>query len=139
MNRMEWQTLAEVRIAEAESLLSAAIPFADGAYYLAGYAVECALKACIAKNVKEFDWPDQKFVVKCHVHDVQALTRLAGIDNARSEIAQSRPAFERNWNVVKDWNEQARYERFTLVQAQTLFEAVVDGKDGVLPWIKVHW
>lgn len=32
----------------------------DGAYYLSGYAVEWALKACIAKNVKRYDFPDRK-------------------------------------------------------------------------------
>ena len=28
-----------------------------GAYYLMGYAVECALKACIAKQTKRYDFP----------------------------------------------------------------------------------
>jgi len=32
----------------------------DGAYYLAGYAVECALKACIAKGTQRFEFPDKR-------------------------------------------------------------------------------
>ncbi|MBI0577948.1 HEPN domain-containing protein [Neobacillus cucumis] len=36
----------------------------DGAYYLSGYVIECALKACIAKYTKEFDFPDKKLIDK---------------------------------------------------------------------------
>ena len=51
MNRLEFQQLAEVRVREAEALL--AVGLWDGAYYLAGYAVECALKACILRLVEQ--------------------------------------------------------------------------------------
>jgi HEPN domain-containing protein len=44
MNRDDFQQLADVRIAEAAVLLAQGNY--DGAYYLAGYAVECGLKAC---------------------------------------------------------------------------------------------
>ena len=49
MNRTDLQQPALTRLAEAKALLAAGFP--AGAYYLAGYAVECALKACIAKDV----------------------------------------------------------------------------------------
>jgi hypothetical protein len=45
VNRAEFQKLADLRAREAGVLLAARCY--DGAYYLAGYAVECALKACI--------------------------------------------------------------------------------------------
>jgi hypothetical protein len=47
MNRAELQRLAKERISDAKVLLAAR--HWSAAYYLAGYAVECALKACIAK------------------------------------------------------------------------------------------
>ncbi len=47
MNRIDLQQLARARLREAEALLNAGEW--SGAYYLAGYAVECGLKACIAK------------------------------------------------------------------------------------------
>ena len=59
MNRTDFQKLAEERIAEAKILLDAGKW--SGAYYLAGYAVECALKACIAKMTKSEDFPDKDF------------------------------------------------------------------------------
>jgi hypothetical protein len=50
VNRVEPQRLAKERISDAKVLLGAR--HWVGAYYLAGYAVECALKACIAKLMK---------------------------------------------------------------------------------------
>ncbi len=45
MNRLEFQAMAEERIVDASLLLVGGQWSA--AYYLAGYAVECGLKACI--------------------------------------------------------------------------------------------
>jgi HEPN domain-containing protein len=47
VDRQDLQELSRVRLKEATALLK--LGLFDGAYYLAGYAVECALKACIAK------------------------------------------------------------------------------------------
>ena len=47
-----------MRVKEAAVLLQNGCP--EGAYYLAGYAVECALKACVAKQTREHDFPDRK-------------------------------------------------------------------------------
>src|SRR5690242_7885063 len=52
VNCTDFKKLAEIRMAEARTLLKAR--HYDGAYYLAGYAVECALKACIAKRTKKY-------------------------------------------------------------------------------------
>ena len=65
MNRKELQTLAKIRIKEAEVLLNNNLNNKryDGAYYLCGYGVECALKACIAKNTKRYEFPDKQTVL----------------------------------------------------------------------------
>ncbi len=47
MNRSDLQNLATIRLRDAEVLLDNGRY--DGAYYLLGYVIECALKACIAK------------------------------------------------------------------------------------------
>jgi HEPN domain-containing protein len=49
ISRADFQQLADVRLKEAKALLD--LGMWDGAYYLAGYAVEVALKACIIKIV----------------------------------------------------------------------------------------
>lgn len=50
MDRRRFQELSRIRLDEAKALLESEL--SDGAFYLAGYAVECALKACIAKNTR---------------------------------------------------------------------------------------
>ncbi|MCI0704067.1 MAG: DNA-binding protein, partial [Planctomycetia bacterium] len=82
MTRSDFQQLAQVRINEAAVLLAASKW--DGAYYLAGYAVECALKACIAKLTKAEDFPPKKKVVEdCYSHDLNTLLKAAGLTAAR--------------------------------------------------------
>jgi hypothetical protein len=55
MNRTDFQKLTELRLNEANTLLGGKCY--EGAYYLTGYAVECALKACIAKQTQQHDFP----------------------------------------------------------------------------------
>ena len=47
MDRRDLQALSKARLIEAKALLK--LGLTDGACYLAGYTVECAIKACIAK------------------------------------------------------------------------------------------
>ncbi|HYP39716.1 MAG TPA: HEPN domain-containing protein [Chloroflexia bacterium] len=62
MNRDDFRKLAGLRITEAKVLLDNACY--EAAYYLSGYAVECALKACIAKKTRRFDFPDKEFACR---------------------------------------------------------------------------
>jgi HEPN domain-containing protein len=57
MNRADFQQLAELRLQDAEALLQAGRY--EAAYYLAGYAIECALKACIAKRTEAESSPHE--------------------------------------------------------------------------------
>jgi hypothetical protein len=139
VNRTDLQTLADVRIDEAQALLGLAPPRPDGAYYLAGYAVECALKAAIAKLTNQHDWPEKTFVNECHTHNILSLVRLAGLEAARAADAVANPAIAQNWLIVKDWSERSRYERHSQIKAQKMIDAVTDPVSGVLPWIKVRW
>lgn len=139
VNRKDFQLLAGVRIEEARALLTLPTPMPDGAYYLAGYAMECALKACICRKYAEHDWPDKRFVADCHTHDILDLVKLAGIAPQRVADATSDIAFAKNWQVVKDWSEQSRYERHSLVKAQKMFDAIDNNANGVLSWIKARW
>lgn len=49
MNRTQWQKLAERWLEDAKALLDA--ERWPAAYYLAGYAIECGLKACVLVRV----------------------------------------------------------------------------------------
>lgn len=113
----------------------------SGAYYLAGYAVECALKACIAKRTSQFDFPDKSVAQRAFTHNLSALLDLAGLDVALklATTTAANPALGLNWQTLKDWSEEARYRQTTEPQARELYEAVTDPANGVLPWIKGHW
>jgi HEPN domain-containing protein len=137
LNRSQLQDLAEERARDAEALLNAGQW--SGAYYLAGYAIECGLKACIAKLTSQHDYPDKDLAQRCYTHKIQSLVEVAGLELQRKTDATANPTLGGYWLVVKDWDEKARYQRWTELQARKLFRAVTDPTDGVLPWIRVHW
>ena len=137
MNRIQLQELAAVRARESELLLSAAAY--DGAYYLVGYAVECGLKACIAKATREHDFPDRKTVDDSYSHDLVQLVAVAGLSTELKEEQRRSAEFELNWTTTKDWSEKTRYERKSKQQAELLHKAVTDPEHGVFTWLQKHW
>ena len=50
MYKRDLQRISDIRLSEAKVLLDN--EYYSGAYYQLGYSVECALKACIAKQVQ---------------------------------------------------------------------------------------
>jgi len=138
MHRNDLRRLSRLRIREARLLLHAGS--FQGAYYLAGYAVECALKACIARQFQQHDIPDRKHVNDVYSHDVDKLLDLAGLRPALQHDAATQPALKTNWNVVKDWSETARYEPSIAGQrAQDLYSACAGRRDGILGWLRNRW
>jgi HEPN domain-containing protein len=99
VDRKDLQALSRVRLREAKALLDAGL--CDGAYYLAGYAVECALKACIAKATKRHEFPDKARVLGSYTHDLPELLRRADLERARIERERLDSEFGRNWSIVK--------------------------------------
>ena len=139
MNKTDLEQLADLRLSEAAALLGLTPPMPDGAYYLAGYAVECALKACIAKLTAQHDFPDKNYASKCFTHKAKELVPLAGIEGDRLAAMVADTVLAANWLVVKDWSEESRYQRWTVVQATTLVDAIREPNHGVLQWVKGHW
>jgi len=137
VNRTDLQRLARTRIRDAEVLLGAGQW--SGAYYLAGYAVECALKACIAKQTGLHDFPDKDRVLKSYSHRVESLVELADLTSQLDDALRADSTFKQNWSFVKDWNEQSRYQERTEAKARQLFDAISHPTRGVLSWIKGHW
>jgi HEPN domain-containing protein len=138
VTRADFQQLADVRLQEAKVLLDAGQW--DGAYYLAGYAVEVALKACIIKRVMATDaFPEKKFSENCWTHDLGKLFDLAGLMPAWTAAMAADPVLSGNWGIAKLWYEQVRYHRVAEVEAKRLYNAIADPSHGVLPWIKTYW
>jgi len=134
--RKDFKALADLRIAESRILL--ANHKEQGAYYLAGYAVECALKACIAKKTKRFQFPPKaEDVREVYSHKLEKLVEAAGLKDQRYRELKSNPSFAANWSTVKDWTEESRYKT-TGLNGKDMYNAV-SGANGVLPWIKLRW
>jgi len=135
MNSIAFQVLARERLSDADALLLAGR--FDCAYYVAGYAVECALKACIAGNTRAGDFPPRE-TRKIYTHDLEDLLESSGLSQDRRQSSAGFP--ERNWSIVKDWSESARYERkMDRLRAEELMDAISNPKDGVLQWLVKRW
>ena len=94
--RAEFQQLAEDRLDEAKALLD--LGKWGGAYYLAGYALELALKACIIKMLMATDaFPDKEFSKNCYTHAIEKLVGLAKLEGERKLAMDAEPAHKANW------------------------------------------
>jgi HEPN domain-containing protein len=107
---------------------------------LVGYAVECALKAVIAKETKQYDFPDRAFAARCFTHDLTDLLGVAGLKQKLKEREDADEDFKLNWAVVKDWSEQYRYEAtMEKTKASDLYDAITDETAGILQWLRAYW
>jgi len=131
-DRATFQKLAEERLAEAKVLL--ANGHSSGAYYLAGYAIECALKSKIARGFRSDEIPELKTVQKIYTHDLSVLVGLAGLSR---ELEENLDLYRR-WTIAKSWSEGARYKSWNDDDASAIV-AAVDGEDGILAWLRSHW
>jgi hypothetical protein len=137
VNRTDLQRLSLARLAEAKALLAAGHP--AGAYYLAGYAIECALKACIAKRTEQHDFPDKDRVQGAWTHDFERLVRCADLD-ASLKRQRAGPEFDDSWTLVAEWDESSRYDLDCTAKAAAAFVGAIEREpDGVLAWIQAQW
>lgn len=139
MNRTELQRLSDERIEDAQTLLAASRW--AGAYYLAGYAVECALKACVMAYIERTGviFEDKKYAEKCWTHDIDILVKLAELTDQLDVAKAANPHLKSNWTLVKEWSEVDRYRFATQQRAEKLLDAITNHSSGVLTWIKKYW
>lgn len=136
MNRGDLKNLALTRLKEVEVLLTNRQY--SGAYYLSGYVIECALKACIAKQTHKFDFPDKKNVIDSYTHDLEKLVKVTKL-NTQLKSALNNPNFSSRWLEVKDWSEESRYQKYNRQKALDIYLAITDPNHGVLQWVQQHW
>ena len=138
MNRRDLQRLSNIRLSEAKVLLDS--EYYSGAYYLLGYAVECALKACIAKQIERHEFPNRRMVLDSYTHDLRLLLKVSGLEFEFLGEVISNPALDRNWTTVSDWTVDSRYEyNKTEVTVREFHSAVTARANGFLPWLRRRW
>jgi HEPN domain-containing protein len=131
--------MADERILDAAALIS------QGrwafAYYVAGYAVECALKSCVLARMVHTGavFEDKKFAERCFTHDFGELVKLAGLKNELDAKLAASSAFVGFWGTATLWKETSRYEEKAEPEARSLYEAISHDPDGVLRWIRNYW
>jgi hypothetical protein len=105
---------------------------------LAGYAAELALKAVIAGQFVAGAIPDKRLVNAVYTHNLETLVDHAGI---RPELKRKQTdlGFAANWEVVSNWNEDARYQAWPESEAAGMVNALADPPNGVLAWIRLSW
>ena len=138
MNRADFKQLAQCRLEEAEILLKNR-KF-SGAYYLAGYSIECALKARVAKQTKQYHFPPEWNVVRdMYTHNLAQLLDKANLLEVFKREKVRDPQFGVNWNIIKDWTATSRYEVQSQRMARAIVKAISDPHHGVLRCIKRFW
>lgn len=148
-SRSTLQKLTHQRLADAAILLTANQP--DTAFYLAGYAIECALKAAVCRTLDQDDFyqPDRtnkgsryvqdRVFREFKTHNYSDLLVLSGLsakfERARTEDSQ----LEIAWTRVRsmNWSEQVRYRiDFLSVLAVSEF---VESVNTIILWISKYW
>ena len=135
MRRADWQQQCKSHSAAAEALIGS-VCFSS-AYYLAGLAVECALKAKIAKSSKASTWPKKEFIRDIHTHSLAQLVKQAGLE-ASLKAKCANATFNLYWQTVSGWQNDSKYETWSAAEARDMVRAAA-GRFGVLAWIKNAW
>lgn len=108
------QELSRIRLREAKTLARSGM--SDGACYLAGYSVECALKARIAKLTQRHEFPNKERTQQSHRHKFGELLKAAVLEQAHREEAQQDSSFSRHSGVTSKDATAAR----ELIQPQSM-------------------
>jgi HEPN domain-containing protein len=137
VTRTDFQNLARTRLADARILLRN--NRFDAAYYVLGIAIECGLKACIARKTNRHDFPDKELVNQSYTHELTKLVRAAGLDRALDAALAANALLNANWLTVKDWSIESRYLSAGRAKAVALHSAINQRRYGVMSWIRLYW
>jgi hypothetical protein len=139
VNRADLQELTKERILDAKALIRG--KRWSFAYYVSGYAIECALKSCLLARMIHTGWvfQDGAKLQDCLTHDFDKLIRLSGLTTDHNARLAASSTFATNWNRVDAWAVTDRYVATAEDDARTLYAAITDKADGVFPWIMKYW
>ena len=137
LTKADLEALAETRLQDAILLLQTGR--SSSAYYLAGYAVELALKACVAKAFQPNAIPDKAFVNEIYTHSLERLLSTAGLLPPFSADSKADPQLATAWGIASKWRDSSRYLVWDSISAGDLIQAIGDPQHGVFQWVKKYW
>lgn len=133
-SRAQLKALSRLRRKEAQLLFDAGLY--DGAAYLAGYAVELALKARICRILDLAEYPDAGELRRVYAtHDLKQLLRLAGLER---KLAARDSSFINSWAHMAQWNPERRYDAQGTATESDL-RGILNIVDEVRKWIMKYW
>ncbi len=135
ITRTTLQRLAHARLQDAQTLWRE--KRYDAAYYLCGYAIECALKAWIAKQTPRHAFPDKDRVNRAHQHKFSELLNLVDDRQQFEAELKAEERLERAWSLVQDWSPVTRY-RFRAT-SRLHVRAMLDSVEVVLGCLSKFW
>ena len=132
--------LAELRLAEADFLFTG--KFYEGAFYLAGYAVELCLKAKICECLNLPDLyvkhvPKTELSKVFMVHNLDRLLLLSGLLTTFETVKLSEPKLMKAWSCLAVWNEKARYDKRNS-HTDCDIKEFIDSVRLITEWINKH-
>ena len=137
-NPIDIQNLADLCIKEAVKLQRS--KFYDGAFYLAGYAVELYLKAKICENMDVPDFydthvPKSDLSKTFLIHNLDRLVLLSGLYSKFEAAKKIVPNLTNHWDKVLTWSEKSRYNN---PNTKTEIEALefIESAKIIIKWIK---
>lgn len=105
--------------------------FFSAAFYLAGCAVECGLKAVLTRDLTAYVLPQKDAVKDAYTHNLPDLARQCGVDPLADATVRV------HWNTLKDaqWSPDARYRVRSAVETREVVEAA----EVIVEWLKPLW
>ncbi len=146
---LEIKELATARLEDAKILL--ANSRYEGAFYLAGYAIELTLKAKICTHLDIDDlFSDNptthskgslgRFRESVKTHDFFVLLNLCGLNRKLEVEQEDNIYFKENWSLLfqKSWNEGVRYKQGHIEASDvtTIINFLTEPTKGLLQWIE---
>jgi HEPN domain len=136
----EIRDIASLRLTEATCLF--ANDFYDGAFYIAGYALELNFKAKICECLKIDDFyrnhaarSDLSRVFL--VHNLGRLLILSGLYTAYETEKVTNPRLLAEWCCVLKWSETSRYDQRGTHLRQDA-EDFITAVNYIIQWINLH-
>jgi hypothetical protein len=96
-------------------------------------------QACIARSSEQYDFPELKHVQDSWNHDLARLLGTAKLNEQYAKKSGNDRRFQTNWEMVKDWKVDSRYERRSEKEALGIYNAITEASHGIMPWIEAHW
>jgi hypothetical protein len=137
LTKSDLEKLAVLRLEDAVFLQQCSR--CSSAYYLAGYSLELAIKACIAKLIQPNTIPDKAFINAIYTHRFEVLLGVAGLKSTFESEIKTNAALAAHWAIANNWTEESRYAFWDPFAAGSLLQSISDPTNGVFQWVKKHW